>query len=150
MLSGDEMFIVLKLTSGEQVMAVLSAEDEEYVQLVSPMCIRTIPVLQTGKEHITAAPLCPFTDDTTYILAKKDIIYLKKLHQAFVSHYKKIVTEYEEMTTFQPADESHKDWDDASMSPEEVKKRIEMLKDLAREETEERYQIFVQGDDTVH
>ena len=126
MLTGEELYVVLKLTSGEQVMAVLSAEDEEYVELVSPMCIKTIPVLQTGKEHITAAPLCQFTGDTTYVIAKKDIMFVKKMHHIFVPHYQRIVSEHETTAVFQPADEKQLEWDGLSANPSAG--AIELLK----------------------
>ena len=129
-------------------MAVLADEDEEYVQIISPMCIRTIPVLQTGKEHITAAPLCQFTDDTTFILAKKDIMYVKKLHHAFIPHYQRIVAEHEQSAVFEPAqDEKSKEWDDASMSAQEAKKRMDMLQHLTDEEV---FQNYVPGNDTIN
>lgn len=151
MLSGDELYVVLKLTSGEQVMAVLSAEDEEYLEIVSPMCIKTIPVLQTGREHITAAPLCQFTDDTTYILAKKDVMFVKKMHHVFIPHYQRIVAEHEQSAVFEPAqEEKNKEWDDPTMSPQEAKKRMDMLKHLTNEEPEERIPNFVPGNDTIN
>ena len=40
MLSGDEFYVVCKFTSGEQVMAVLKAEDIQHVELEYPMSDR--------------------------------------------------------------------------------------------------------------
>lgn len=97
MLSGNEMFVILKLVSGEQVMAVLRSEDEDYIEVESPMCIRTFPILETGKEHITAHPLCQFTDEINYVLDKKDVMFIKKMHHIFISHYLRIVKEHEEL-----------------------------------------------------
>ena len=97
MLSGNELFVILKLVSGEQVMAVLRSEDEDYIEVESPMCIRTFPILETGKEHITAHPLCQFTDETNYVLDKKDVMFIKRMHHIFISHYLRIVKEHEEL-----------------------------------------------------
>lgn len=97
MLSGNELFVILKLVSGEQVMAVLRSEDEDYIEVESPMCIRTFPILETGKEHITAHPLCQFTDEINYVLDKKDVMFIKKMHHIFISHYLRIVKEHEEL-----------------------------------------------------
>ncbi len=97
MLSGNEMFVILKLVSGEQVMAVLRSEDEDYIEVESPMCIRTFPIIETGKEHITAHPLCQFTDEINYVLDKKDVMFIKKMHHIFISHYLRIVKEHEEL-----------------------------------------------------
>ena len=62
MLTDNEMYVVIKFNTGEQVMAVLEAEDAEYVQLLSPMVLRSIPVFEEGREHITAHPYCQFTE----------------------------------------------------------------------------------------
>ena len=97
MLNGNELFVILKLISGEQVMAVLRSEDEDYIEVESPMCIRTFPILETGKEHITAHPLCQFTDEINYVLDKKDVMFIKKMHHIFISHYLRIVKEHEEL-----------------------------------------------------
>ena len=95
MLSGNELFVIVKLVSGEQVMAVLRSEDDSFIEIESPMCIRTIPVLETNKEHITAHPLCQFSDDVKYVLDKKDVMFIKKMHHIFIPHYLRIVKEHE-------------------------------------------------------
>lgn len=97
MLNGNELFVILKLVSGEQVMAVLRSEDEDYIEVESPMCIRTFPIIETGKEHITAHPLCQFTDEINYVLDKKDVMFIKKMHHIFISHYLRIVKEHEDL-----------------------------------------------------
>ena len=97
MLSGNELFVIVKLVSGEQVMAVLRSEDDSFIEIESPMCIRTIPVLETNKEHITAHPLCQFSDDVKYVLDKKDVMFIKKMHHIFIPHYLRIVKEHEEL-----------------------------------------------------
>ncbi len=71
MLDGSEFFVVLKLCSGEQLMAVLRQEDEDRILLETPMVMRTIPVLHTGKEHITAHPFCQFSDDKMFVILKE-------------------------------------------------------------------------------
>jgi hypothetical protein len=97
MLAGDELFVVLKLVSGEQVMAVLRSEDDDYIEIESPMCIRAIPILEQNREHITAHPLCQFSDDVHYVLDKKDVMFVKKMHHIFIPHYLRIVKEHEEL-----------------------------------------------------
>ena len=97
MLDDNEFYIVMKLTSGEQVMAVLKEEDDEHVLLESPMCIRTIPILDANREHITAQPLCQFSDDRSCVISKRDIMFVKKLHHIFMHHYQRIVAEHEKL-----------------------------------------------------
>ena len=154
MLEDNEFYVVMKLTSGEQVMAVLKEEDEDYVLLESPMCIRMIPILERHREVITAAPLCQFSDDTTFVLSKKDILFVKKLHHLFIPHYQRIVHEHEKSTVFTPRQTAEDlDWEE-DITMEEAKRRIEMLEDLAKtpkdEREEERFRVFVEGNDTIN
>jgi hypothetical protein len=155
MLNGSEFFVVLKLCSGEQVMAVLREEDDDRILLETPMVMRTIPVLQTGREHVTAHPLCQFSDDKIYVILKKDVMFCKKMHHVFVPHYIRIVKEHDESTSFIDKDNNKEQlhWEDEeSMTVDEAKKRIEMLASLIEENTEEeeRKSTVVRGNDTVH
>ena len=98
MLTGNELYVVMKLVSGENVLAVLKNEDDEFIEVESPMCIRTIPVLETGREHITASPLCQFAEDSSsFILDKKNLMFVKKMHHLFIPHYQKIVADHKEV-----------------------------------------------------
>jgi hypothetical protein len=132
MLSGNELFVILKLVSGEQVMAVLRSEDEMFIEVESPMCIRTIPVLATNKEHITAHPLCQFTDDVNYVLDKKDVMFIKKMHHIFIPHYLRIVKEHEQLG---PMDTNER------RSAEDLTWEEEQIEDLT---------TFVEGNDTIN
>ena len=156
MLDENEFYIVMKLTSGEQVMAVLKEEDDEHVLLESPMCIKTIPLLEQGREHVTAHPLCQFSDDRTFVIAKRDIMFVKKLHHLFVPHYQRIVAEHEKISFVSKNKDGSVDeleYED-DLTQEEAVRRIAMLETLAKipkdEEEESRYRVFVEGNDTVN
>lgn len=155
MLDGSEFYVVLKLCSGEQVMAILRKEDDDRILLETPMVMRSIPVIETGREHITAHPLCQFSDDKTYVILKRDVMFCKKLHHVFVPHYIKIVKEHEE-SAFISKDaqkELLEDWDDAEeMTVEEAHRRIEMLAELLNTEAKEEEipLTIVRGNDTIH
>ena len=131
MLSGNELFVILKLVSGEQVMAVLRSEDDECIEIESPMCIRTIPVIETQKEHITVHPLCQFSDDVNYVLDKKDVMFVKKMHHIFIPHYLRMVHEHEKL---------------AILNEEAILPRAE---DLDWED-EIDLRTFVEGNDTIN
>lgn len=94
MLTGEEFFVILKLTSGEQVMSALQDEDEQFVQLLHPMVVRTIPNFQTGREQVTVAPLCAFSSDVEYIIDKKNVMFIKPLEEKYVDHYINVVKEH--------------------------------------------------------
>jgi len=154
MLDDNELYVVMKLTSGEQVMAVLKEEDDEHVLLESPMCVRTIPVLETQREHITIHPLCQFSDDTTFVISKRDIMFVKKLHYLFVPHYQRIVAEHEKLSFITNNGKKEETiWED-EVDTQEAKRRSSMLEDLAKtpkdEEEERRYRVFIEGNDTIN
>jgi hypothetical protein len=96
-LTGEEYFVILKLTSGEQVMSALQDEDEQFVQLLHPMVVRTIPNFQTGREQVTVAPLCAFSSDEEYIIDKRNVMYIKELSETYVSHYINVVKEHSQV-----------------------------------------------------
>jgi hypothetical protein len=155
MLDGSEFYVVLKLSTGEQMMAVLRNEDEEYIEIEYPMVMRMIPILSEGKEHITAHPFCQFSDDRHFTLHKSDVMFVKKLHHVFIPHYQRIVKEHEHSSLVSRGEETALDWGDEEevMTVEEAKKRIEMLRSIAGIEEEEQpsaKSTFVEGNDTIN
>jgi hypothetical protein len=153
MLDDNEFYVVMKLTSGEQVMAVLKEEDDEHVLLESPMCIKTIPILEAHREHVTAQPLCQFSDDRTFVIAKRDIMFVKKLHHLFIPSYQRIVAEHEKLSFVTKDQKEELLWED-DIDLEEAKRRVLMLEELAKtpkdEREEEKYRVFIEGNDTIN
>lgn len=95
----DEHYIVFKMLSGETVMAVLSAEDEDYIEVLNPILIRSAMITENTKEAMMASPLCAFSDERFYTLEKQKILFVKNLHPAFIAHYNRVVEEYAELQT---------------------------------------------------
>jgi CRISPR/Cas system CSM-associated protein Csm4 (group 5 of RAMP superfamily) len=141
MLRDTDLFVVLKLVSGEQVMAVLRSEDEMFIDIESPMCIKSVPTLETNREHITAQPLCQFTDDVNYTLDKKDVMFIKKMHYIFIPHYMRIVEEHEKLA------EVNASVVDRST---QVKETIQALKEHLAKKEEETFRNYVEGNDTIN
>lgn len=154
----SEFYVVMKLTSGEQVMAVLKEEDEQHILIENPMVMKTSLDFDAGKERITASPLCPFSEDKDYVLAKRNLLYVKKMHHVFVSHYKQIVSDYAQSTNFVPEGSAEAlDWGDEEVpTPEEARKMIAQLKGVFEEEKEEeidwkeKLKQLVPGNDTIN
>lgn len=143
MLTGNEVFVIVRLTTGEQIMCALQSEDEQFVELLHPMLIRTLPNFQTGKEMITVAPFCAFAEDESYIIDKKNILFIKNLSEKLIPHYLNTVQEND--THFSPREDlSHlKEFED----PLEA---IDQLRGIADETEEEKNRIYVEGNDTKH
>jgi hypothetical protein len=161
MLRGNEHFVIIKLVSGEQVMAVLEKETDENIEISSPLLLRLFPIIgaEQGSEHVTATPYCKFAEDSNITLNKRNILFVKNLHSVLIPHYIRLASEAEETVPIkQKQDGSVRklEWEDeeleqevAELSNEEIQKRIKMLEAIAKKEEEE-VRNFVDGNDTIH
>jgi hypothetical protein len=155
-------YVVLKLITGETIMAMFEGEDDKFVKVEYPIQIRTMLIPEINKETISAAPYCPFSDSKTYILEKSHIVYIKRLHHAYIKHYKEFLKSYEEAmipTTRRRYEEEQSlegfdDLDDLTL--EEIQNRLDILEsianapreDVSEEDLEKR--VFVPGNETKH
>ena len=123
-------------------MSALQEEDDTYIELLHPMVVKTTPNFATGKEHVTAAPFCQFSRDDSYLIDKKNVLFIKAMHSAFVPHYIRIVQEHNDVELREP-DEDAK---------EKIAALVEAFGDALDEETEEEevYGIYIEGNDTRH
>lgn len=161
MITGNELIVVFKLVSGEQIMAVWNGEDDHYIDVSYPMQIKTLPIIVQGqtKETITASPWCHFTDDRDYRISKRDVMFVKKLSPNFITHYSNMVEEYapRERVKEQPK-KMEWDFDDDpnEITLDEVNRRLDILKSLLgdsqepEEEQEDEFKYFVEGNETIH
>jgi hypothetical protein len=157
MLTGNESYIIMKLSTGEQIMGILEQEDSTHVQILDPMIIRTIPVPSEGREHVTAHPYCQWTGDNVFDIAKQNVIFIKPLLKNMIPHYLRIVKEHESGPALQTRKRAEDlDWGDGGeITREEAIKRIQMLEGITgivapEIEEEEELSYFVEGNDTKH
>ena len=151
-------YVIIKLTSGEQVMAALEEDAPEFIEVSYPLIVKMTPITdgQRMHEQITAHPFCQFSSDRLYRLPKTCIMFYKELDEMMIPHYTKIVNSYEDKILVQRKPQKELDWDEPqNMTVEELRKRIDMLADifgeqLDKETEEECYRTFVEGNDTKH
>ena len=155
-------YVFIKLTTGEQLMAMLESEDGSHVAISHPMVIRLTPVdVGDGRMHenVTATPFCKFSEGDDFILPKTSIMFIKQLSSTIVNHYKLVVEQYEHATlrTDRAQEKRKVVWggEEEEMTVEEIQKRIEMLESIyagdKKEEAEEEYEKnFIEGNDTLH
>jgi len=155
MLTGNESFIVLKLSTGEQLMGILEQEDATHIQILDPMIIRTIPIINEGREHVTAHPYCQFTADNLFDIEKRNVIFIKPLLTTMIPHYLRIVKEHENSPALRTQKRAEDlDWGDKEITREEAIRRIQMLENITgisveeKEEPEQNW--FIEGNDTKH
>jgi hypothetical protein len=155
----DKHYVVVKLVSGETVMATFEGEDEKYVKVDFPIQIKTVIIPEINKESISASPLCQFSDATSFVLEKNHIVYIKKLHPQFVKHYNNFIKSYEEAmiptTRSDIQDKLSEYFDDAEdLTLEEINRRIELLEAIASgghsDEEDDSMLSVMEGNDTLH
>jgi hypothetical protein len=155
----NDHYVVVKLVSGETVMATFGGEDEKFVTIEYPIQIKTVMIPELQRESISASPLCQFSDSTSFILEKAHIVYIKTLHKQFISHYKNFIKSYEEAlipTTRSQIQETLSEYfdDTEDLTLEEINRRIEMLEAIASgghsEEDEDLMLNVMEGNDTLH
>jgi hypothetical protein len=161
----NDNFIILKLVSGEQVMAILANEDENFIELNNPMIIRMIPFIEKGHahEHVTAVPLCQFADNGNFKILKRNIMFVKKLHKVLIPHYNRIVGEHEESVlvrhdhegNYSEVQEIERE-EMETITIDEINKRIELLEAIIdapvveRKEDTKIDRYFIEGNKTKH
>ena len=149
MINEEEHFVVIKLVSGEQVMAILEDESEDEIDIVFPMLIRLFPVIDGGKshEHVTATPYSQFADDAHLTIRKDSIIFIKNLNHVMIPHYLKLMHEENDKVLIQKDPVTKQVTKEEEITSEEVEKRMKLLKYLTDEETP---LSVVDGNDTIH
>lgn len=155
----DKQYVVVKLVTGETVMAMFEGEDEKFVKINYPIQIKTVIIPELQRESISASPLCQFSDSTSFVLEKNHVVYIKKLHPQFVKHYNNFIKSYEEAlipTTRSSIQETLSEYfDDAEhLTIDEINRRIEMLEAIASggqpEEDDDLMLNVIEGNDTLH
>lgn len=158
MIKDDDVCVVLKLITGEQLMAIFEGEDEKFVKIDYPITIRTTIIPELNKESVTAAPYCPFSETTSFVLEKSHIVYIKKMHKQFIANYKSFLKSYDEIVFHKAptVDESIEEgFDDLEeLTIEEIQRRLDLLEAIASapvvDEGDEDKRVFVKGNDTKH
>lgn len=149
-------YVIIKLQSGEQVMATLEEDSTDYIDVSFPMVISTTPIIDGERihEHITAKPLCQFSADKYFRLPKIGILFYKELHEMVIPHYTKIVNSYEDTVLVKTKNSQKElDWDDqGEMTVDDIRKTVDSLSDIFGEEKEEQEEqtLYIEGNNTVH
>lgn len=159
----EDQFVIIKLVSGEQLMATLTDEDETSLHIDYPMIIRMVPFVQGGRaqEHVTAAPLCQFSEDKHFSIPKNTVIFVKRLHQLIIPHYERLVEENETSVLVRKEEDGSisrvelGEEQEEDLTVDEIRKRIDMLESIvdsakSRDKKEKDDRFFIEGNDTVN
>jgi hypothetical protein len=91
-------YVVLKLCTGEQLLAEVANETLDGISVFNPIQVKTIPIMQEGEygEQVISNRYCTFSNDIQFTFNYKDIIYCKDLNPVIVKYYKKLVLAFGE------------------------------------------------------
>lgn len=94
-------YVVMKLVSGETVIAQLLNETNEGVHVINPLQVKMIPVAYKDGdygEQAISSRLCQFTDDVDFTFNHKDLIYCKPLKPKMEVIYTRLIKSFDEET----------------------------------------------------
>lgn len=86
-------YVVVKLTTGETLLAILAAQDEEKIELFHPLVVKAIQVQREGKlyEQTVTNAYCPFTEDQDFVFENADVLFVKPMHSKIIPFYQVMV-----------------------------------------------------------
>ena len=95
----DDEFILLKLTTGETLVATIRAEDEQTISIEYPFELKTIHDRRQDMvvDVTAAAPFCGFAEDRKFTFRKDNLMFTKLLHNFSIPFYIELVEEYEKL-----------------------------------------------------
>ena len=95
----DDQFILLKLTTGETLVATIRSEDEQTISIEYPFELKTIHDRRKDMvvDVTAAAPFCGFAEDRKFTFKKDNLMFTKLLHNFSIPFYIELVEEYEKL-----------------------------------------------------
>jgi hypothetical protein len=127
-MDGDR-YIVVKLVSGEEVIAHLIGEDDYEIRVLFPMIVRHTPRMTPHGpgESISMSPYTYFSAEDEYTFHKNQIIFLKDLDAKYEDEYNRAIDDF--VGSHSPA----------PYNPEEMKELAEKLQTMFKDriQTEE-------------
>ena len=127
----DKKYVAVKLSSGEDVLAYLHAEDPNGVLLLHPMQICHETDQLDHIENYWAQPLCPFSEENTFFVEKHHLVYIKDMSKYLIPHYHLMVKQFSESQVIKHArlHAEHKvEWGGEEISEQEAKRRVEQIR----------------------
>ena len=94
-----DQFILLKLTTGETLVATIRSEDEQTISIEYPFELKTIHDRRQDMvvDVTAAAPFCGFAEDRKFTFKKDNLMFTKLLHNFSIPFYIELVEEYEKL-----------------------------------------------------
>ena len=160
MLEANQVYVVIKLISGEQLMGVCTEETDKDITIMFPMSMKQYPIQRPDGsvgETITGNPFCQFSNDRTFIIPKSSVMINKPLHALLIPFYVRMVNQFEKVLEVPESmfeDDNPEEEEHELLSIEKVEKAVDRLTAImfgTKKEDELNIDgTFIDGNDTIH
>ena len=141
-----DKYVVIKLTSGEEVLGTLVKEDDYEIKIQFPMIVKHISRIMAGypTESIVLGAYSHFCADDEFTFSRHHIIVLKDMDPRYVDEYHRSVDDFIGANTPSPK----------AYNPDELQELANKLQNMFRDNLEtvdelpESFQI--EGTKTIH
>ena len=136
----DRKYVAIKMATGEDILSLVQAEDAIGVMLLHPMQIHHQTDPEESLEHYWAQPFCAFSEEQSFFIEKRHLVYMKKMSDYLVPYYHSMVQKFSESEIIKNARlqaENKVVWGGKEISEEEARRRVEMLKSLRQAKDED-------------
>ena len=116
-----DKYVVIKLTSGEEILGTLVKEDDYEVKIQFPMVVKHVSRLINGypAESLVLGAYSHFCADDEFTFSKHHVVILKDMNPNYVDDYHKSVDDFLGHTNAAPP-----------YNPEELQQITDKLKNL--------------------
>ena len=90
-------YVVMKLVSGETLIAQLLNETKDGVHVINPLQVKLVPmVYKDGEygENAISSRFCQFTEEIDFTFNHKDLIYCKPLNPKMQPIYNRLIESF--------------------------------------------------------
>lgn len=100
-------FVVIKLVTGEQLLASIDHEFDDAIVISFPILLKSVPLVKNGMifEKIATAEFCSFTDDKEFNIYRKDIVFVKPMSKTVAIMYQRTLQEMYIMSSKESTEE---------------------------------------------
>ena len=123
----NKKYVVLKLVTGEELLATLENKPSDNVVISNPMKIQVFHEQDEDGNlipNVSATPWCEYSANKKYTIYMNHVILLEDLHEELVEHYTNLVKAFETKVTATVDSQGYVSEVDDNQPDPEPKKRI--------------------------
>lgn len=135
------IFLVLKMISGEEILCTFIEHGEDYIEIMYPMVVKTISYMKDGalQESVSLKPWSNFTDDPYYSIPFTGMFWFKDMHEVYQKHY---------ISAVESATEEEEYSEEEITDVNELRTKVKSLSDSLG--IDDSFQNIVEGNDTIN